>query len=150
MRWQGKLLFGLALAAMLIVMQPGGTAAETGDLGALHREILEILHGELRIDVVPSPYYCWRHGSGPQNLLMPAFDWYVAGKGTCSAVYAPNLAALHSPLSDKGEIIHFFFDVGKYQRLESDLTHLASALGNRRLTLGDQLDLQMTMWELVA
>ncbi len=150
MRSRRMLPFGLALLAALFAAQPSGMAADAGDPGGLHREILEILHGELRSDVVPSPYYCWRHGSGPQDLRMPAFDWYLGGKGACSAVYFPNLAAIHSPLSDKGEIVHFFFDDEKYRRLESNLNQLAALLEKRRLPLGDQFDLQMTVWELVA
>lgn len=149
MRWQRRLPLGLALVAALIVAQPGGVTAED-DPGSLHREILEILHGEPRGDVSPSPYYCWRHGRGPENPRMPDPDWYAAGKGACSAFYAPNLASLHSPLSDKGEIIHFFFDDEKYRRLETGLTRLAAVLEKRRLPLADQFDLQMTVWELVV
>lgn len=141
---------GLALAATLIAAQPSATSTGNVDPGNLHREILQILHGEPRTDVVPSPYYCWRQGQGPEKPLMPAFDWYVTGRGACSAAYVPKLAAIHSPLSDKGEIIHFFFDDEKRGRLETSLTQLASFLEANRLPLGDQFDLQMTVWELIA
>jgi hypothetical protein len=150
MRSPRRLVLGLALAVALIAERPGGVAADADDLGSLHREMLEILHGEPRRDVAPSPYYCWRHGRGPERPQMPDFEWYVLGKGTCSAVYVPDLGSIHSPLSDKGEIIHFFFDEEKYGRLESNLTRLASALQTTPLSLGDRFDLQMTVWELVA
>lgn len=81
---------------------------------------------------------------------MPDFEWYVAGRGSCSTVYVPDLASIHAPLSDKGEIIHFFFDDEKYRRLEDNLTKLASALEARPPSLGAKFDLQMTLWELVA
>lgn len=150
MRSRVLLSLGLLIAAMLVVAQPWGMADEAGDPGGHHRDILEILQGDPRGDVVPSPYYCWRHGRGPLLSRLPDFEWYISGKGSCSAVYRPDLTAIHSPLSDKGEIIHFFFDEEKYRRLESDLVQLASILEKRRLPLAEQFDLQMTVWELVA
>ena len=150
MRSLRKLVLGFALAVAPIGARPGGCTTKGDDLGSLHREILEILHGEPRLDVSPSPYYCWRHGRGPERPQMRAFDWFVLGEGACSAVYIPDLGAIHSPLSDKGEIVHFFFDDEKYGRLETSLTRLASAVETTPISLGDRFDLQMTLWELIA
>lgn len=150
MRWHSKLALGLALSAAFLVLRPAGTVADTDDLGQHHREILTILHGEARGDVSPSPYLCWRRGEGVARPEMPAFEWFVLGTGSCEAVYRPDMGAIHSPLSDKGEIVHFFFDDEKYRRLESSLTELATAVETSPLALGDRFDLQMTVWELIA
>lgn len=143
------LLF-LALIALVPwpVRMDAGT--ETAELGALHRRILEIVHGEPRSDVAPTPHYCATRGLIPDDPSVDPFEWYVSGKGGCKATYAANLASIRSPLSDGGTIQHFIFDEVKRRQLEDALARLAVALQVTPPMLGDRFDLQMTLWELVA
>lgn len=142
-----------ALLVTFITVLPAGASADAGTdavkVGNLHRQILEILHGEPRSDVSPTLYYCARRGLIPVDPNASDLDWYFEGKGRCSVAYVPNLASIHSPLSHGGEIRHFFFDEAKHQLLEQSLTQLAANLKMTPLSLGDRFDLQMTLWELV-
>lgn len=132
----------LLLALFTLLAWAGSAKAEVADLGTLHRQILEILHGEPRSDVVPSPYYCFRHGLGSEDPNIRDFEWYVSGKGQCSATYVPNLASIHLPSLHLTE--------AKYLRLEESLTTLADVLEKTPLALGDRFDLQMTLWVLIV
>lgn len=107
--------------------------------------LLELLHGKA-VRVVPSPALCSGNAIPPEYRHNPG-DWY-RGKGTCTAVYKPNLASLISP-TVLPWIRHFFDDPTSYSKMLGTLSTLAAMARTCPLTPNQKLELQSTAWELL-
>lgn len=108
------------------------------------------MQGPARDDAAPTPVLCAQNGASLQRTQFSDLDWYLTGKGGCHVKYDPDPTKISTPLSDGGALVQFFFDAGKQRRVNELLDSLAASVKRGPVSVGQKIDLQLTLWELVV
>jgi hypothetical protein len=107
--------------------------------------ILKLLNGS-PILVGATPQYCGVAPPSGDNISQE-IEWRL-GVGSCSEKYIPDYQGFFTPLSQAGELSHFFFDSQKYTSLCDSIDFISSHLNG--VDIATRIDIQMTIWELVS